>query len=42
LTKDLLSFIDFGFVVCADEFSVCNVSSAYLTLNRMVGLYIDS
>jgi len=42
LTEDLLSFIDFHFVVCADEFSICNVSSAYLTLNHMVGLYIDS
>jgi len=42
LTDDLLSFIDLHFVVCADEYSVCNVSSAYLTLNQMVGLYIDS
>ena len=42
LTEDLLSFIDFHFVVCADEYSVCNVSSAYLTLNHIVGLYVDS
>jgi len=38
----LLSFIDFHFVVCADEYSVCNVSSAYLMLNHMVDLYVDS
>jgi hypothetical protein len=42
LTEVLVSFIDFHFAVCGDEYCNCDLSSAYLTLNQVVGLYMES